>query len=244
MPAWLLPLAAAGISGVTSALGQKSANDANIKIAREQMAFQKEMSDTTVQRRMSDLEAAGINPILAGEMSASSPAGASATMQNVAGTGISSARSSATATKQFQLVEQQLRLSKEATRKMSAEAFTSESNQRIAKNRQRMDQMETGFYIGEDFLEKPAMKQLLQSLHNQRIASSAQSVSQANLTRLSIPEQRAIAMFYDAVPGAKGAQELLSPLMQLLRMRGSATSSAARLDASRLRFPRPRMRGR
>lgn len=51
-------------------------NSANRKAARRQMEFQREMSNTAVQRRMLDMQAAGINPILAARYDATSPPGA------------------------------------------------------------------------------------------------------------------------------------------------------------------------
>lgn len=70
------------LGGLLGSKGQASANAANLKIAREQMAFQERMSSSAYQRSASDLKKAGLNRILALGSPASSPQGASATMQN------------------------------------------------------------------------------------------------------------------------------------------------------------------
>ena len=95
---------ATGFGALVGGFGQHQANQTNIKLAREQMAFQERMSNTAIQRRVEDMLLAGINPVLAARHEASSPAGQTATVGNVgqaglagAATGMASARDTVSA---------------------------------------------------------------------------------------------------------------------------------------------------
>ena len=70
------------IGGLFGSSGQSSANQANLQIARENREWQERMSNTAYQRSAKDLEAAGLNRILAIGQPSSTPAGNIATMQN------------------------------------------------------------------------------------------------------------------------------------------------------------------
>jgi len=73
--------------------GQERANSANASLARGQDAFQERMSDTQYQRGVADLQAAGLNPMLAYmNGGASSPSGATIAMQNSFAPAVASAQ--------------------------------------------------------------------------------------------------------------------------------------------------------
>jgi len=71
-----------GLGAIGSFFGASSSAKQAKKLAREQMAFQERMSNTAYQRSADDLEAAGLNRILALGSPASSPAGAMAPVPN------------------------------------------------------------------------------------------------------------------------------------------------------------------
>lgn len=123
--AWL-PAAIGAIGSIAGGLigrsGQREANETNIALAERTQQFQEDMSNTAVRRRVSDLRAAGLNPMLAYSDTASTPSGQTAHVENeltALGEGVRDAGHSASS---LALLRAQEQKTKAEARKVSAEA--------------------------------------------------------------------------------------------------------------------------
>ena len=122
------------LGGLFSASGQAKANKTNLKIARENREFQREMSNTAVQRRMADMKKGGINPLLAAKYDATTPAGAMTQVGNVGLAGVQGASAAGQSAAQALMTQPEIqRINAEVERTLAETDLTKEQKQHVSE---------------------------------------------------------------------------------------------------------------
>lgn len=201
MPAWVIPLIAAAASVTGSVL----ANRANRQLARDQMDFQREMSDTSVRRSVEDYRAAGLNPALAYDRTASSPTGASTTLGDPIGAGVSSAMRARELAQQLQLARETAYHQNRKTEAETQLTRTTTANQLIAGDILRTDLLEKNRSLAFNLAAQPAQLRLANA--------------QAMLQELLVPGARNTAAFEGQLSklGTGAGSQALRALLETIK---------------------------
>lgn len=239
----LLEFGGGVIGGLIGASGSKRAARINRQIAREQMQFQERMSNTAYQRAVTDMQAAGLNPMLAySQGGASAPMGSMPQVENVGAAGMQGAQAGQAVIAAMQQVLQ----SKAQTELLGAEARKVESETLANELHSAKMQAELRRIGAEtDIQEQEWNKRLFQNPHliaaskseaekkqidadlsrDSFSADVARRKAESMLMQLEIPKARAEGKFYEDM---KSAPVYLKMLIDLIRGVGSARSLSPR----------------
>lgn len=117
-----------------SAMGQQDTNASNTASSERQMQFQQDMFDTRYQRTVQDLQAAGLNPMLAYSQGPGvAPGGSQAISQNVGGSAVSAGASAAATYSQASQALSQADLNQAQSQKTQQDTSTSAADEQLKR---------------------------------------------------------------------------------------------------------------
>lgn len=173
----------AGIGAASSLFGGKAQNAANAELAAKQMDFQERMRSTQYQTAVTDLKAAGLNPMLAYQQGgAGTPSGATAQMGNPLGEAGNSAREAAMAVANFKQLQTQNVLTQEQAEDTASAAALKKDAAALTRTQTAVELAKMPGYGKYGQFVDSQMNQLNASA-TQSLASSAYQAEQQRYTQ-------------------------------------------------------------
>lgn len=200
------PLIGAGALSFAGGMYSNWQNLAESKRAREWAAV---MAGSEVQRRMIDMKAAGLNPILAAGGAASTPSPSTASVEDPVSPAISSALAARAQKAQLKLIDAQ-------TSKEQGQARGAMHDANLKMRADEWDRAKWAHYFDNNGAPRDSFAKLIRGEYEASLANSARSVSDAKLQELSIPERQAVARLFEQVGGGGKAAQYLMPLLTTL----------------------------
>jgi hypothetical protein len=230
----LLEAAGSALAGWFGYKGQKDTNQTSINLSREQMEFQERMSNSSYQRAVRDMQAAGLNPMLAySQGGASAPMGSMPQVQNAVGAGMASASQAASTMQGIAQVVATLA----STEKTQAEAemirrqtlpdelYKSQGWSNLYRTHEETRRLFTGANLDEANAEVAAVMRRLREIDEKREGASWEAdvrkrKAQTTLTEMDIPRAKSEEQFYQSLGQANPWVRMFVEIMKGVRSRG------------------------